>query len=102
MRIPTVLASLLMAANASGSMPAACQPPRESGRGVESIINAVSADNLEATIEKLVSFGTRHTLSETDSDERGIGAARRWLRDELQKIADDSGRDELIPQRIGF
>jgi Zn-dependent M28 family amino/carboxypeptidase len=34
---------------------------------------------LEATITRLVAFGTRHTLSDTTSDVRGIGAARRWV-----------------------
>ena len=41
------------------------------------IVKAVEADNIEKDIRKLVSFGTRHTLSETESDTRGIGAARR-------------------------
>lgn len=40
-----------------------------------------------ADINKLVSFGTRNTLSETESDTHGIGAARRWLRDEMQSIS---------------
>ena len=38
------------------------------------IINAVSAERLEADVQKLVSFGTRHTLSDTVSKTRGIGA----------------------------
>ena len=41
------------------------------------IINAVSADRIEADITKLTNFGTRHTLSDTVSQTRGIGAARR-------------------------
>lgn len=69
--------------------------PPDRPTGVEEIIAAVSAEELRATIDVLESFGTRHTLSETESDERGIGAARRWLRDELQKIADDSGRSDI-------
>ena len=39
----------------------------------------VSPDAQHATIAKLVAFGTRHTLSDTKSDTRGIGAARRWV-----------------------
>ncbi len=45
------------------------------------------SDRIEADINKLVSFGTRNTLSETESDTRGIGAARRWLRDEMESIS---------------
>ncbi len=42
-------------------------------------------------VERLVGFGTRHTLSETGSDSRGIGAARRWLRSELEAISSETG-----------
>jgi len=48
---------------------------------------AVSAARIEQDIRKLVSFGTRHTLSETASDTRGIGAARRWVEQEFRNIS---------------
>ena len=51
----------------------------------------ISAQNIEATIRKLVSFGTRHTLSETGSDTRGIGAARRWIQSEFERYSKASG-----------
>ena len=50
---------------------------------------AVSAERIQADIEKLVSFGTRHTLSETESESRGIGAARRWIKAEFERISAD-------------
>jgi hypothetical protein len=43
---------------------------------------------LKATVEKLVSFGTRHTLSSADDPVRGIGAARSWVGGEMTRIAD--------------
>ncbi|HEX6930193.1 MAG TPA: M28 family peptidase, partial [Gammaproteobacteria bacterium] len=52
---------------------------------------APSAERIEADIRKLVGFGTRHTLSETESDTRGIGAARRWIKDEFERISKDCG-----------
>ena len=55
------------------------------------IINNVSADRIESDVQKLVSFGTRHTMSETESDTRGIGAARRWIQAEFEKISKDCG-----------
>ncbi|MDQ3754786.1 MAG: M20/M25/M40 family metallo-hydrolase, partial [Acidobacteriota bacterium] len=55
------------------------------------MLRAVDARNIELTIRKLVSFGTRNTLSAQDNPARGIGAARDWLRDEFQKIAATSG-----------
>lgn len=48
---------------------------------------SVSAQRIEHDISKLVSFGTRHTLSETESDTRGIGAARRWIKAEFDTIS---------------
>lgn len=55
------------------------------------MVKEVSAKNIEATIRKLVSFGTRNTLSEQDNPTRGIGAARDWLYGEFQKISADCG-----------
>ncbi|MEO7170557.1 MAG: M20/M25/M40 family metallo-hydrolase, partial [Sphingomonas sp.] len=46
---------------------------------------------LKTTVEKLVSFGTRHSLSSTDDPVRGIGAARRWAAGELTRISDECG-----------
>ncbi|APG63806.1 peptidase M28 [Sphingorhabdus lutea] len=48
-------------------------------------------DLLKAKVEKLVSFGTRHTLSSADHPTRGIGAARRWGAGEFAKIAANCG-----------
>ena len=53
------------------------------------LAGAVSAERIEKDIRKLVSFGTRHTLSRTDSDTRGIGAARRWVEQEFRDISRD-------------
>lgn len=58
---------------------------------IHEIVAQVSAENIERDIEKLVSFGTRHTLSETESDTRGIGAARRWIKAEFEKISAECG-----------
>lgn len=55
------------------------------------IINEVSASRIESDIRKLVSFGTRHTMSETESDKRGIGAARRWVKSEFERISEECG-----------
>ncbi|MFQ3248773.1 MAG: hypothetical protein ACI9O6_000575 [Glaciecola sp.] len=51
------------------------------------IAKDVSAKRIEQDIRTLVSFGTRHTLSETESETRGIGAARRWIKEEFEKIS---------------
>ena len=51
------------------------------------IIDKVSSVRIEKDITKLVSFGTRHSLSDTLSETRGIGAARRWIKREFETIS---------------
>ncbi|MEK6155579.1 M28 family peptidase [Flavobacteriaceae bacterium 3-367] len=51
------------------------------------IIEAVSADRIEKDVTTLANFGTRHTLSDTLSTTRGIGAARRWIKSEFEKTS---------------
>lgn len=53
------------------------------------IINAVSAERIEKNIRTLANFGTRNTFSDTVSTTRGIGAARRWIKSEFDKISKD-------------
>jgi hypothetical protein len=55
------------------------------------IIQAVSADRLENDIRTLANFGTRNTFSDTVSNTRGIGAARRWIKAEFDKISAECG-----------
>ncbi len=54
---------------------------------LQKIAAEISAKRIEATIRKLVTFGTRNSLSDTKSDTRGIGAARRWIKSELDSCA---------------
>ena len=55
------------------------------------IAKAVSAERIGQDIQTLVNFGTRHTLSETQSPTRGIGAARRWIKAEFERISKQCG-----------
>ena len=55
------------------------------------IASQISAQRIEQDIQTLVNFGTRHTLSETESNTRGIGAARRWIKAEFDKISKACG-----------
>src|SRR6185437_13040180 len=55
------------------------------------MLRDVSAKNIEADIRKLVSFGTRNTLSSQDDPKRGIGAARDWIYGEFQRISAQCG-----------
>lgn len=57
------------------------------GADLRARASRASAARVEADLSKLVSFGTRHTLGATDDPARGIGAARNWLKEELERIS---------------
>src|SRR3954447_19299265 len=78
--VPTTFAQKKATAAASG--PATKRDPE-----ITRIVREIDAKNIEATIRKLVSFGTRNTLSEQNDPNRGIGAARDWLYAEFLKAA---------------
>jgi hypothetical protein len=58
---------------------------------ISQMVKDVSAKNIEAIVRKLVTFDTRHTLSDTLSKKTGIGAARNWIKAEMEKYARESG-----------
>lgn len=76
------------AAARNGGPPATAQPP---GRELRALLREIDPARIEATIRRLVAFGTRHTLSAQDDPERGIGAARDWIFAEMKKSAAASG-----------
>ena len=86
------LAALLLALAPFATLaqkPAPLLPPADPA--IQKLVDEISAKNLEADIRKLVSFGTRHTLSDTQSPTRGIGAARNYVRDEFLKYSKAGG-----------
>jgi hypothetical protein len=54
---------------------------------IKQMVDEVSSKNIEATIRKLVSFKSRHTLNDTTSTTEGSGAARNWIKAEMEKYA---------------
>lgn len=59
----------------------------QSEQDIYNIINNVSAERIQKDIQTLVDFGTRNTFSDTISETRGIGAARRWIKKEFESIS---------------
>lgn len=66
------------------------------------VMAAVQPANLRAHVDRLAGFGTRHTASETDSETRGIGAARRWVKSAFENAASGSGRSGELAVRVEF
>ncbi len=62
-------------------------------------LREISPKNIEATVRKLVSFGTRHTLSDARTETRGIGAARRWIQSEFDIIGSSHAEDGTIDNK---
>ena len=60
----------------------------QAATAIPEMLSQVSAQRIEANIRKLVSFGTRNSLSDPDGDKRGIGAARRWIKGELERCSE--------------
>ena len=93
-----VVASMIAVAQNQASSPmsgaSALEPMAVDGR-IAAALQQVSADRIRANIEKMVSFGTRSTISAQDSaaigSGRGVGAAREWIKSELEHYAKDCG-----------
>jgi hypothetical protein len=79
-----ILVAAAIAAATNAAIAAAPETERRQPQ-VDSIVAGISAQRIEANVRKLVSFKTRHTMSETESDAIGIGAARRWIKSELER-----------------
>ncbi|MCC2280111.1 M28 family metallopeptidase [Streptomyces sp. ET3-23] len=96
--LPSAAAASSAAGGPAPSGPArpagpACRRPTEQPppRELRSLLREIDPHRIEATVRKLVSFGTRHTLSAQDDPVRGVGAARDWLLAELRRSAQASG-----------
>jgi hypothetical protein len=87
MKILALLPCLLpLAALAQNQAPLPTPDP-----AIQRLVNEISAKTLEADVRKMVSYGTRHTLSDTQSKTRGIGAARKYVFDEFKKYSKAGG-----------
>ncbi|MEO3408582.1 M28 family peptidase [Mucilaginibacter sp. CAU 1740] len=69
------------------TLPTTAQTIVKQDAGIKQMVDEVSSKNIEATIRKLVSFKSRHTLSDTTSKTAGSGAARNWIKAEMEKYA---------------
>ncbi|SFG49642.1 Peptidase family M28 [Algoriphagus hitonicola] len=65
--------------------------PSQLDTRIYEIIENTSAERIEKDIRTLAGFGTRNTFSDTVSTTRGIGAARRWIKAEFEKISEECG-----------
>lgn len=86
-----MLKKLLIACTALLSAGLSAQVPPSEDMRLYDIASATSAQRIGRDIAKLVSFGTRHSLSDVQSATTGIGAARRWIKAEFEAISKSCG-----------
>lgn len=91
MKIAMLPLALLLLTFTAGLRPLAAQALPQRNPTVDEIVRNISPERIRANIEKLVSFGTRHSLSATDNPTRGIGAARNWIKAEFESYSQASG-----------
>jgi hypothetical protein len=97
---PLVIGTAAHAAGAS-SADAAALPTSKPDKGLRALTHQVDPARLQATVERLTQFGTRHTLSSQTDQVRGIGAATNWVMDQLNAIAATSN-GRMTVQRQSF
>jgi hypothetical protein len=90
-KIKYALTALLLASGVTATSALAEQVISQQQQSLHKIQTQISAKRLQNDIQTLVDFGTRHTLSETESNTRGIGAARRWIKSEFEAISAQCG-----------
>src|SRR5690606_37442377 len=61
----------------------------QTNQKIYNIIDDISSKRIEKDIKILANFGTRNTFSDTISNTRGIGAARRWIKQEFETISNN-------------
>ena len=83
----------------AGSAAASTLARPEPDAGLRDMLRHVDPRRMEATVQKLVSFGTRHTSSSQTDPARGIGAATAWVFQQMQAIAATSGGAMTVQQQ---
>jgi len=91
MKKNSLLLPLLMLYGLTFAQPSAETAPPTVDLRMYDIIDSISPERIASDIRRLAGFGTRNTFSDTVSDTRGIGAARRWVKAEFEKISEDCG-----------
>ncbi len=93
MRLAPFAIALALTAGTATAAPTGREnsPPGDFHPELRAITGAISPGELKDTLTALVGFGTRHTLSETKSGTRGIGAARRWVKARFERISRNCG-----------
>src|SRR5215467_2568541 len=90
------LVSVIAPASAASASPRPVETTRNFDPALQDLIGQIDPSRIQATIEQLITFGTRHTASTQNDPVHGIGAAYTWVNQQMQKIADDSNGNMTV------
>jgi len=95
----TAVAAPLVGMTAVSASASPASPPFIPDDGLRALLREIDPARIEATIQRLVQFGTRHTASSQTDPARGIGAATTWVTEQLQAFAATSGGRMTVQQQ---
>jgi hypothetical protein len=95
----TAIAAPLVGLTVSSASASTATSPFTPDDGLRDLLSQIDPSRIEATIQRLVQFGTRHTASSQTDPVRGIGAATAWVAQQLQAIAATSSGRMTVQQQ---
>ena len=98
--VTAVAAPLITSTAQASASPALAR--QEPDPDLRALLRQVDPDRIQATIQRLTQFGTRHTLSSQTDPVRGIGAATAWVFGQMQDIAATSSGRMTVQQQTFF
>src|SRR5262252_10580048 len=93
------LASVVAPASAASASVGSAMNTGNFDPALQDLIGQIDPNRIQATIEKLTTFGTRHTASSQTDPARGIGVAYAWVFEQMQDIADNSNGNMTAQQQ---
>jgi len=93
------LVSVIAPASAASAKAGAATTTGNFDPALQDLINQIDPNRIQATIEQLITFGTRHTASSQTDPAHGIGAAYTWVNQQMQAIADNSNGNMTVQQQ---
>jgi len=94
---PIVIGAGSASAATAGARPA--NPRLDFNNDLRDLLSQIDPNRIQATIEQLITFGTRHTASSQTDPARGIGAAYTWVFQQMQAIAATSNGNMTVQQQ---
>jgi len=100
--VTAVAVPIVSQAGPALAAPVGLGPAKNAGNfdpALRALIRQIDPRRIQATIQQLTQFGTRHTASSQNDPVRGIGAATTWVTQQMQAIAATSNGNMTVQQQ---